>query len=165
MPKVGPGSIYQFTMNDIDGHAVPLQKYKGKTLLVVNVASKCGLTPQYEALQSLYKKYHAKGFEILAFPANDFGSQEPGTNDEIKQFCSSKFGVTFPMFSKITVLGEEANPLYKWLLANSDRQGPIEWNFAKFLVDKKGHVIERFSPKITPDSTELVTAVESALKA
>lgn len=158
------GSIYQFRMKNIDGKEVPLEKFKGKVLLVVNVASKCGLTPQYEALQSLYKSYHDEGFEILGFPANDFRGQEPGSNEEIKQFCTANYGVTFPMFSKITVLGDNTNPLYKWLIASSDRQDPIEWNFAKFLVDKHGKVIHRFAPKTTPNDPELVAAVETALK-
>ena len=160
-----PGSIYQFKMKNIDGKDVPLENYKGKVLLVVNVASKCGFTPQYAGLETLYKKYHDKGFEILAFPANDFGAQEPGSDSEIKEFCSSKFGVTFPMFSKITVLGPESHPLYKWLVAQADRHDPIEWNFAKFLVDKKGHVVDRFGPKTTPEADELTSEIDKALKA
>jgi glutathione peroxidase len=163
-PK-NPTSIYDFKMNDIDGHEVALDKFKGKVLLVVNVASQCGFTPQYTGLEALYNKYHDQGFEILGFPANDFGQQEPGTNEEIKQFCTSKFNVTFPMFSKITVLGDNAHPLYKWLIASADRHNPIEWNFTKFLVDKQGHVIGRWKSQTTPDSPELTSAIETALKA
>lgn len=164
-PDAPKNSIYEFTMNDIDGHAVPLEKYKGKVLLVVNVASKCGFTPQYAGLQELYAKYHDKGFEILGFPANDFNAQEPGTNEEIKQFCTSKYNVTFPMFAKITVLGDNANPLYKWLIANADRHEPIEWNFCKFLIGKDGKVLARWTPKTTPQSEELTSALDKALKA
>lgn len=163
-PNSKAKTIYDFKMKDIDGKEVPLDKFKGKVLLVVNVASKCGFTPQYTALQSLYTKYHDQGFEILGFPANDFKGQEPGTNEEIKQFCTATYGVTFPMFSKITVLGDETNPLYKWLIASADRHDPIEWNFSKFLVDKEGHVIKRFTPKTTPESPEMISAVEMALK-
>ena len=162
-PK-NPTSIYDFTMKDIDGHAVNLGKYKGKVLLVVNVASKCGFTPQYKGLQALYSQYHPKGFEILGFPANNFGAQEPGTDPEIKQFCTSNYGVTFPMFSKISVKGEDEHPLYKWLIASSDRHGDIEWNFCKFLIDKNGHVIKRWASQTTPDSAELTSALDHALK-
>lgn len=159
-----PTTIYHFKMKDIEGKQVPLEKFKGKVLLVVNVASKCGFTPQYTALQSLYGKYHDQGFEILGFPANDFKGQEPGTDEEIKQFCTATYGVTFPMFSKITVAGDQMNPLYKWLIDSADRHDPIEWNFTKFLVDKEGHVIKRFKPQVTPESPEMISAVELALK-
>lgn len=158
-------SIYDFKMKDIDGRNVSLDKYKGKVLLVVNVASQCGFTPQYAGLESLYKKYHDKGFEILGFPANNFGAQEPGTDAEIKQFCSSKYMVTFPMFSKISVKGDDEHPLYKWLIASADRHEDIEWNFCKFMIDKNGHVIHRWASKTTPESAELTTALDNALKA
>jgi glutathione peroxidase len=162
-PK-NPTSIYDFTMKNIDGKAVPLNAYKGKVLLVVNVASKCGFTPQYAGLQKLYTEYHKKGFEILGFPANNFGAQEPGTDPEIKTFCSNTYGVSFPMFSKISVKGTDEHPLYKWLIASADRHDDIEWNFCKFLVDKNGHVIKRWASKTTPDSAELTSALDSALK-
>ncbi len=159
-----PASIYAFKMKDIDGKTVPLSKYKGKVLLVVNVASKCGFTPQYKGLQELYESKKDKGFVILGFPANNFGAQEPGTDPEIKQFCSSKFGVTFPMFSKISVKGSDENDLYKWLIANSPRpQDDIEWNFAKFVVGRDGKVYKRFSPKETPTSPEVEQAIDEAL--
>ncbi len=162
-PK-NPTSIYDFKMKNIDGETVPLSKYKGKVLLVVNVASKCGFTPQYTGLQSLYSKYHSKGFEILGFPANNFGAQEPGTDSEIKQFCTGTYNVTFPMFSKISVKGDDEHPLYKWLIASADRHDDIEWNFCKFMIDKNGHVIHRWASKTTPESAELTTALDNALK-
>jgi glutathione peroxidase len=159
-------SIYHFTMKDIDGKVVPLDKFKGKVLLVVNVASKCGLTPQYAGLQKLYTEYKDKGLVILGFPANEFRGQEPGTNEEIKKFCSATYGVTFPMFSKIAVKGDEIHPLYQWLIGNSDRpKEDIEWNFAKFVVGRDGKTIKRFAPKSTPDSPELVAAIKEALGA
>jgi glutathione peroxidase len=141
-------SVYEFTVKDIDGNDVKLSEYKGKTLIFVNVASKCGFTPQYEGLQALYEKYKDKGLVILGFPCNQFGSQEPGTNEEIKEFCSVNYGVTFPMFDKIDVNGKEAHPLYDYL--RSQAKGTlgteaIKWNFTKFLVDKNGKVIDRKS--------------------
>src|SRR5262249_34293495 len=145
---------------------ISLAQYKGDVLLVVNVASKCGLTPQYEALEAMYEKYKDKGFKVLGFPANEFGKQEPGTDSEIKQFCTSKYNVTFPMFSKIVVKGDGIHPLYQYLTAVEGphvKPGPIGWNFAKFLVDRKGNVIARFDPKTTPDSDEVTKAVEHAL--
>lgn len=157
-------SLYDFKMKDIDGKDVKLDKYKGKVTLVVNVASKCGLTPQYTALEALYRKYKAKGFVILGFPANQFGAQEPGTDSEIKQFCTGKYDVTFPMFSKIVVKGDDTNPLYKWLLQATPEHKDIEWNFAKFLVGKDGMVIKRFTPQTKPDDASIVEAVEAALK-
>lgn len=160
-PKVD--SIYAFEMKDIDGKATPLKKFEGKVLLVVNVASKCGLTPQYEALEKTYEANKDKGLVVLGFPANNFLSQEPGTESEIKQFCSTKYNVTFPMFSKISVKGDDIHDLYKWLIAKSDRHDEIEWNFAKFLVDRKGHVIARFSPKTKPDDPAVQKAIEQAL--
>lgn len=159
-------SIYDFRMTDIDGKEVPLKGYAGKVLLLVNVASKCGLTPQYEGLQEIYSKYRDKGFVILGFPANNFGGQEPGSNAEIKRFCSENYNVEFPMFAKISVLGDDIHPLYRYLTGkdtNPGFAGDIRWNFDKFLVDKTGRVIARFSPKTKPGDQEIVSAVEGAL--
>jgi glutathione peroxidase len=159
-------SVLHFTMKDIDGKPVELAKYKGDVLLIVNVASHCGLTPQYEGLEATYEKYKGQGFRVLGFPANEFGAQEPGTNEEIKSFCTSKYNVTFPMFSKIVVKGEGIDPLYKFLTSpETDPKfaGEIPWNFAKFLVNRKGEVIARFSPKDKPDSAAVAKAIEAAL--
>jgi len=158
-----PKSVLDFTMRDIDGKDVKLNKYKGDVLLVVNVASKCGYTPQYEALESVYEKYKGKGFTILGFPANNFGGQEPGTEAEIKEFCTSKYHVTFPMFAKISVKGDDADPLYKFLTSNETNPkfgGEIKWNFNKFLVDRKGNVVARFEPKEKPDSDTVTAEIE-----
>lgn len=152
-------SIYDFKVLDIDGNEVSLSKFKGNVLLIVNVASKCGYTPQYEGLQAIYEKYKDRGFYVLGFPANNFGNQEPGTNEEIKEFCSTRYKVTFPMFAKISVKGEDQHPLYKFLTSketNPDFAGEITWNFNKFLVDRHGKVVARFSSKDKPES-ELVT--------
>jgi len=164
-PKLAPKNetLYDFTMKSIDGKEVPLTEYKGKVVVVVNVASKCGLTPQYEGLQSLYAKYKDKGLVVLGFPANDFMGQEPGTNEEIKSFCSTKYNVTFPMFSKITVTGDEMHPMYRWLIAKSGRDEAIEWNFAKFIVNRDGKTLKRFSPRTKPDDKEFLAALDSAL--
>ena len=162
------GSPLDFKVKTIDGKEQNLSDYKGKVVLFVNVASKCGLTPQYTALESLYEKYKDQGFVIVGFPANNFGSQEPGTNEEIKQFCTSKYNVTFPMMSKISVKGDDKHPLYKFLTegkAGDDFAGDIEWNFAKFLVDRNGNVMARFASKTTPDSPQLTGAIEKALAA
>jgi len=159
-------SIYDFTMNSIDGKPTPLSTFKGNAVLVVNVASRCGFTPQYSALESVYEKYKDRGFVIIGFPANNFGSQEPGTNAEIKTFCSTKYNVTFPMMSKISVKGDDQAPLYKYLTdkqANPQTGGDIQWNFTKFLVGRDGHIVARFEPKVTPDSPEVTTAIEKAL--
>jgi glutathione peroxidase len=156
-------SIYDFTMNSIDGKATSLKKFQGKVLLVVNVASKCGLTPQYEGLQAVYDKYKEKGLVILGFPANNFGGQEPGTNEEIKTFCSTKYNVSFPMFSKVSVKGDDITPLYKWLIEETGNNGDIEWDFGKFVVGRDGKTISRFSPRLVPGSKEVVTAIEAAL--
>jgi glutathione peroxidase len=153
-------SIHEFTMNSLTGQPVSLADYKGKVVLVVNVASKCGFTPQYEGLEKLYEKYKDQGLVILGFPANNFMGQEPGTNEEIGAFCKSKYGVKFPMFSKISVKGDDKAPLYQFLTSTG---GEIPWNFTKFLVGKDGKPIERFSPKVTPDATELSSAIEKAL--
>jgi glutathione peroxidase len=163
----GASSILDFTMSQLDGKSVPLAAFKGKVMLVVNVASQCGYTYQYEGLEKLYEKYKAQGFVIAGFPANNFGGQEPGTNEEIGAFCKSKYGVTFPMFSKISVKGADKAPLYQFLTgkdANSKTAGEIQWNFTKFLVDRNGKVIQRFEPPVEPLSSELEAAVEAALK-
>ncbi|MEJ2536237.1 MAG: glutathione peroxidase [Calditrichia bacterium] len=160
-------SIYDFTVNDIDGNPVKLDQYKGKAVLIVNVASKCGNTPQYEGLQDLYKKYGDKGLVILGFPANNFGGQEPGTNEEIKDFCTTNYGVTFPMFSKISVKGEDIHPLYKYLTsAETDPEfaGDITWNFNKFLINPSGKIVARFDSKDKPESEKVVKAIQIALK-
>jgi glutathione peroxidase len=160
-------SIYSFTMADIDGKPVSLETFKGKVLLVVNTASKCGLTPQYEGLQGLYDKYRQQGLVILAFPANNFRGQEPGSNEEIKEFCSTKYRIDFPLFSKISVLGEDMHPLYEYLTSgagNTDLAGSITWNFEKFLFDRNGRVSARFAPKTKPESEEVVRSIEALLK-
>jgi len=159
-------SVLDFKMKDIDGKDVKLKKYKGNVLLVVNTASKCGYTPQYESLESTYEKYKGQGFYVLGFPANNFGSQEPGTAAEIKEFCTSKYKVTFPMFAKISVKGEDQDPLYSYLTSketNPEFGGEIKWNFNKFLIDRKGKVVARFEPKQKPDSPEVVAAIEKYL--
>jgi glutathione peroxidase len=159
-------NIYTFTLNSIDGQAAPLANYKGKVALVVNVASQCGYTPQYSALETTYEKYKDKGFVILGFPANNFGAQEPGTNEEIKTFCTRKYSVTFPMYSKISVKGADQAPLYAYLTkdAGPGIAGEIKWNFTKFLVDRNGNVVQRFEPEVTPDSKEVIAAIEKLLK-
>ncbi len=160
-----PNSIYNVTVKDMSGKDVSLSEYEGKVLLIVNVASECGYTPQYEGLQKLYETYNGKGFEILAFPCNDFGGQEPGTNEEIKEFCSSTFGVTFPLFDKIKVLGENKEPLYEKLINNpTTEQGDIKWNFEKFLISKNGEVVARFRSAVEPLSDEIINAVEKEIK-
>lgn len=160
------GSIYDFTLNSIDGKPMPLANFKGKVILVVNVASRCGFTPQYSALESIYEKYKDQGFVVLGFPANNFGSQEPGTNAEIKKFCSAKYNVTFPMYAKISVKGQDQTPLYKYLTesANPAYAGEIKWNFTKFLIDRDGRVVQRFEPDSTPDSPPVTLAIEQTLK-
>jgi glutathione peroxidase len=155
-------SIYDFTLDALNGTPTPLAAYKGKVMLVVNVASQCGFTPQYEGLQALYVKYKDRGLVIAGFPANNFGGQEPGTNAEIGAFCRSKYGVTFPMFSKISVAGKDQAPLYQFLTQTG---GEIQWNFTKFLIDRNGKVIQRFESDVEPDSPAIVKAIESALSA
>ena len=155
-------NIHEFTLNSIDGKPAPLSAYDGKVVLLVNVASRCGYTPQYTGLEALYEKYKDKGLVILGFPANNFGAQEPGTNEEIKTFCSTKYNVTFPMYSKVSVKGSDITPLYKFL--TETKGGDVKWNFTKFLADKHGNVVGRFESAITPDSPELVSAIEAALK-
>jgi glutathione peroxidase len=164
--KIGP-SFFNFVVEDIDGKPIKLSDYKGKVLLVVNVASKCGYTPQYEGLQKIYRKYKNQGFVVLGFPANNFKKQEPGTNSQIKEFCSTNFGVTFPMFSKISVKGEDIHPLYKYLTStntNPDFGGEISWNFNKFLLDQEGNIIARFETADKPESEKVLTAISNALK-
>jgi glutathione peroxidase len=166
-PESAYTSVYDFTMNDIDGKPVKLDAYKGKVVLLVNVASKCGYTPQYEGLQAIYAKYKDRGFVILGFPANNFLGQEPGTNEEIKQFCALKYNVTFPLFAKISVKGEDKHPLYKFLTdktTNPEFGGEISWNFNKFLVDKNGKILARFSSGDKPESEKVTQAIEQALK-
>src|SRR6202451_99563 len=160
-------SLYDFTMPALNGSPTPLAGFKGKVVLFFNVASQCGYTPQYEGLQALYVKFKDQGFVIAGFPANNFGGQEPGTNEEIGAFCKSKYGVTFPMFSKISVKGADKAPLYQFLTdtkANPKTGGEIQWNFTKFLIDRDGKVIARFEPSVEPGSKEVVSAIEAALK-
>src|SRR5271169_3706422 len=160
------GSVYDFTLPSIDGKPLPLANYKGKVVLLVNVASRCGFTPQYTALESTYEKYKDKGFVILGFPANNFGSQEPGTNAEIKTFCQSKYSVTFPMYGKVSVKGDDQTPLYAYLTkdANPALAGEIKWNFTKFLVDRNGKVVARFEPDVTPDSPQITAEIDKLIK-
>ena len=159
-------SIYDISLKDIDGKSTSLKACKGKVLLIVNVASQCGYTPQYAGLETLYEKYKDKGFSVLGFPCNQFGAQEPGTNEEIKQFCSSKYQVTFPLFDKIEVNGPNRHPLYLALAGkDSAFPGDIKWNFSKFLVGRDGKILKRFDSGTKPDSAELKQAVESALAA
>lgn len=160
-----PATIYDFKMPNIDGKETALKEYKGKVLVVVNVASKCGMTPQYEGLEAMYKKYKGQGLVVLGFPANEFGGQEPGTNAEIKEFCTGKYNVTFPMFSKIVVKGDGIHPLYKWLTEQTENKAEIEWNFAKFVVGRDGKVVARYHPKTAPNDATLVATVEKALAA
>jgi len=156
-----------FKVKSLDGKDVELSKYDGKVVLVVNVASECGLTPQYKDLQAIYDQYKDQGLVVLGFPCNQFGSQEPGTEAEIKQFCTENYGVTFDMFSKVDVNGEKAAPLYKYLTALETKPkgaGKVSWNFEKFLLNRNGEVVARFEPQTKPDSTEVVSAIEKELK-
>lgn len=185
-------SLYEIPINKITGEPATLADQRGKVLLLVNVASKCGLTPQYEALEKLYSRFKNSGFAVCGFPANDFGAQEPGSNEDIQTFCRTTYGVDFPMFSKITVTGPETHPLYKSLIAAQPKAiGPtresfrenlngflkknhngattnpepgILWNFEKFLIDRNGNVAARFSPEVLPDDPTIIAAIESALK-
>lgn len=158
-------TIYGFTVKDIDGNKIELSSYKGKVLLVVNVASRCGFTKQYSGLEEIYRKYKENGFEILAFPCNDFGKQEPGTNEEIKEFCSSKFDVSFQLFDKVKVLGEDKEPLYAFLTDNHvTGKSDIGWNFEKFLIDREGNIVKRFKSNVDPLSETLITALEEELR-
>lgn len=153
------GTFHQFKAEDINGQMLDMASFKGKKLMVVNVASKCGLTPQYAKLQELYDQYKSKGFEIVAFPANNFLSQEPGTNSEIKQFCTLNYGVKFTMMSKISVKGDEMSPIYKWLTSkelNGVADSEVKWNFQKYLIDADGKLVKVIDPKTAPDAPEIV---------
>jgi glutathione peroxidase len=161
------GSLYDYTLNSIDGKPTPLGSFKGQVVLLVNVASRCGYTPQYTGLESLYEKYKGQGLVIVGVPANNFMGQEPGTNEEIKTFCHSKYNVTFPMMAKVSVKGDDTTPLYKFLTeksTNPEFAGDIKWNFTKFLVGRDGTVIARFEPAVKPDDPAVVAAIEKALK-
>lgn len=161
-------SVYDFTMKNIDGEPVKLDTFKGKAVMIVNVASKCGYTPQYEGLEKIYEKYKDKGFVILGFPANNFMGQEPGTEAEIKEFCSTKYNVTFPMFAKISVKGTDQHPLYTFLTnkqSDPGFDGDISWNFNKFLLDRNGKIVARFGSADTPDGDKVTAAIEKALAA
>jgi glutathione peroxidase len=158
--------LYNFAVKTIDGAEQQLADYKGKALLIVNVASECGLTPQYEGLQKLHAELAPKGFAVLGFPCNQFGGQEPGSNADVKKFCTTSYGVTFPLFSKIEVNGQRRAPLYSWLTSQStgpDGPGDIKWNFAKFVVDRTGAVVARFDPSTTPTAPEVRGAIQKAL--
>ncbi len=157
-------ALQDFTVDDIRGKPVGLDRYKGRVVLVVNTASQCGFTPQYKGLEALHKKYHAKGFDVLGFPCNQFGAQEPGSEAEIATFCETSYGVTFPMFAKVEVNGDGADPLYKWL--KKEKPGllgseAIKWNFTKFLVGRDGKVVARYAPNDTPES--IAPAIEKLL--
>ncbi len=155
--------VYAFTLNDIDGNPLPLSRFRGKVLLMVNTASFCGNTPQYESLQLMYERYRDRGLEILAFPANNFGQQEPGSNKDIKTFCYTKYSLTFPLFSKISVKGADKHPLYHYLTEQSAFPGEVEWNFQKYLIDRKGNVVARYRPRTQPLSDQLLRDVERVL--
>jgi glutathione peroxidase len=158
-------NIHSIAVKDMSGNEKKLSDYEGTVLLIVNVASECGYTRQYSGLQEIYEKYNPQGFEILAFPCNDFGGQEPGTNEQIQNFCSSKFGVTFKLFDKIKVLGNDKSPLYERLINNSiTENGDVKWNFEKFLISKDGKIIDRFRTKVEPTSEEVINAIEKELK-
>lgn len=166
LASAASGSIYDFNLKTIDGQPTTLKAYHGKVVLLVNVASKCGFTPQYAGLEALYEKYKDRGLVIVGVPANNFAQQEPGTNEEIKTFCSRKYNVTFPMMAKVSVLGDDKTPLYTFLTSkDTDPQfgGDIKWNFTKFLFDRKGNPIARFEPNVTPDSPQVTAAIEAAL--
>ena len=159
-------TVYSYTLESIDGQPVPLKTYQGKVLMLVNVASKCGYTPQYASLEKLYEKYKDRGLVIVGVPANNFAAQEPGTNAEIKKFCSNKYNVSFPMMAKVSVVGPDKPPLYSFLTdktVNPSIGGEIQWNFTKFLFDRTGKPVARFEPAVTPDAPQVTEAVESAI--
>ncbi len=161
-------NVYDFSLKTIDGTPQSLADFRGKVLLMVNVASACGLTPQYSALEKLYREHKAQGLEVLGFPCNDFAAQEPASEAEIKTFCSTKYDVSFPMFAKVKVLGDQRTPLYGYLTTQTtqpDGPGDVSWNFAKFLIGKQGQVVARFSPRTAPDAPEVLTAIKAALSA
>ena len=155
--------FYKFTMKTIDGKEQPLAAYRGKVVLVVNVASRCGNTPQYEGLEAINRKYQGKGLAVIGFPANNFGSQEPGTDAEIKEFCKTTYDVTFDMFSKISVKGEDQHPLYRYLTTETPFKGDVKWNFQKYLIDRKGNVVAMYSSRIQPTASEIVEKIEALL--
>jgi len=158
-------NINDIAVLDMNNKEVKLSSYNGKVLLIVNVASECGNTPQYAGLEDIYKEFQSKGFEILAFPCNDFGGQEPGTNEQIQTFCTANYGVTFKLFDKIKVLGADKSPLYQLLTDNSvTGKGDVKWNFEKFLISKDGKIVTRFGNKVQPNSEEVIAAIESQLK-
>ena len=157
-------SIHEFKLKNIEGKEVDLSEYKGKVLLIVNVASKCGKTPQYEPLQAMYEKYGEKGLVVIGVPCNQFGGQEPGTEKDIQQFCTEKYKVTFPMMSKVDVNGKDEAPLYKFLKAHAESKDDVKWNFEKFVVNKEGKVVSRFKTPVEPDADEVVSVIESELK-
>ena len=157
--------VYQYEMNSIDGENISLSDYEGEVILIVNTASECGFTPQYEGLQELYETYSDSGLEILGFPANNFGGQEPGSDEEIARFCEVNYGVSFPMFSKVSVKGDDQHPLFEYLTSaeNPDFTGEISWNFEKFLIDRNGNVVRRFKSRVEPMSNTLTGALEELL--
>jgi glutathione peroxidase len=158
-------NINDIAVIDMDNQEVKLSSYNGKVLLIVNVASECGYTPQYSGLQEIYEKYNPQGFEILAFPCNDFGSQEPGSNEEIQSFCSVNYGVTFKLFDKVKILGQDKSPLYERLTNNKvTEKSDIKWNFEKFLISKEGKIIARFKSKVEPTNKEMTELIESQIK-
>lgn len=162
---VAAESIYDIPLKDIDGKSTSLKNYKGKVLLIVNVASQCGYTPQYQGLEAIHKKYQDKGFTVLGFPCNDFGQQEPGSPAEIKEFCSKNYSVTFPLFAKVHITGADKHPLYELLSGkNSPYPGDVGWNFGKFLIGADGKILKRFDSDVEPESGEVTGAVEAALK-
>jgi len=159
-------SLHEFSQPTITGETKSLGDYAGKTCLIVNVASQCGLTPQYEGLENLWQRYRERGLVVLGFPCNQFGAQEPGTEDQIKTFCETQFGVSFPMFAKLEVNGPTAHPLYAWLTSQAsapEASGPIKWNFGKFLVGPDGELVARFAPTLAPEADELIAAIERTL--
>ena len=161
-------TVFDFTLNSIDGQPAPLSSFKGKVVLLVNVASRCGYTPQYTALEAVYEKYKDRGLVIVGIPANNFGAQEPGTNQEIKTFCTAKYHVTFPMMAKVSVKGDDITPLYQFLTdktVHPETGGDIGWNFTKFLIGPDGKVITRFDSAVEPDSAQVTSAIEKALGA
>lgn len=162
--SLSAASVQDIPLKDINGKPTSLKDYQGKVVLLVNVASQCGLTPQYQALQAIHEKYKDQGFTVIGVPCNDFGAQEPGTNEEIKEFCSSKYDVTFPLMDKVHVKGNGQHPLYAKLTGKDAKfPGEIEWNFGKFLIDQNGNVINRFTPKTEPNSPEVTSAIEKSL--
>ena len=158
------GNVSDINVNLADGAPQKLQAYKGQVALIVNLASKCGFTPQYSGLESLYQKYKDRNFVVLGFPCNDFGGQEPGTIEEIQQFCSTKYGVTFPLFDKVHAKGTEQHPLYARLTEEASPAGEVRWNFEKFLIDRQGNIVARFESKVAPDAPDLISTIESELE-